>query len=167
MGRRGPGKLPLGLKLVRGTAKKKDRERREAHPPAEGMHLPKKLLTKDALVVARILKPSLVASGLLTAADSITFSLAVSHAAVALKALRELDEKGLTTLDERGLPRKHPLAQVARDQSESFRAYSRLFGLSPSARSEIDLGPLQPLSRRERLLGTYNEWDELLDGGRK
>ena len=93
MGRRGPGKLPLGLKLVRGTAKKKDRERREAHPPVEGMHLPKKLLTKDALVVARILKPSLVASGLLTAADSITFSLAVSHAAVALKALRELDER--------------------------------------------------------------------------
>jgi len=45
-------------------------------------------------------------------------------------------------VDERGLPRKHPLLQVLRDNSTAFRMYAAEFGLTPSSRSRLQIRPV-------------------------
>jgi P27 family predicted phage terminase small subunit len=164
MGRRGPGREPLELKLIKGTARGKDKRRRSPHPEGTGARLPKKLMTPEALKIASILRPVLVNCRLLTDADVVTFALACSHGGLALKAMKDLTEGGLTKPDERGLDRKNPLHQIARDHSESFKAYARMFGMSPSARSEIDF-PGMPRDRRELLLASDEEARRMLDDG--
>ncbi len=48
-----------------------------------------------------------------------------------------LDKEGLMTVDERGLPRKHPMIQVKRDAREALYRYLGTFGLTPGDRSRI------------------------------
>jgi P27 family predicted phage terminase small subunit len=50
-----------------------------------------------------------------------------------------LKDEGLTSEDERSLLRKHPIAQVLRDNSQMFKVFSSEFGLSPSSRANLDI----------------------------
>jgi len=75
----------------------------------------------------------------LTAVDGPAFAMTLLHYALAVEAAKRIDKEGITTVDERGLPRKHPLHQVLRDHSTSFRAYLAEFGLSPSSRVRLAL----------------------------
>jgi P27 family predicted phage terminase small subunit len=77
----------------------------------------------------------------ITEADGAAFDLMAVHYAVAKAALDAMiGDDGrlmLTSEDEEGVTRKHPLLQVLRDNSASFRMYSILFGLNPAARARL------------------------------
>ncbi len=61
------------------------------------------------------------------------------HYVTAQEVAEVIRKDGTMTTDERGLPRKHPLLQVLRENSQSFKAYAAEFGLTPSARARLNL----------------------------
>ena len=63
------------------------------------------------------------------------------HWALAAKAWQRIEGEGMVTTDERGLPRKHPLLQVWRDNSKAFREYAARFGLTPADRARVHVKP--------------------------
>lgn len=61
------------------------------------------------------------------------------HWALTMEAAEVLKKDGSTTIDERGLIRKHPANQIFRDNSLAFCRYASEFGLLPSSRSRIPI----------------------------
>jgi len=76
---------------------------------------------------------------LLTSLDGPAFSMLLLHWFLAVDAARRITAEGLVSKDERELPRKHPLGQVLRDNSQMFGKYATEFGLSPSTRGHLDI----------------------------
>jgi P27 family predicted phage terminase small subunit len=71
--------------------------------------------------------------------NDITSLLAMCAAyGYAVKAAKELNEKGITIMDERKIPRKNPAVQVWRDQIALFNALATNFGLTPAARAKLN-----------------------------
>jgi|WetSurMetagenome_2_1015567.scaffolds.fasta_scaffold636550_2 P27 family predicted phage terminase small subunit len=138
MGKRGPRPIPTSLKIVRGTARGKDKHRHEPTPRVISLRCPKDL-PEEAQRIFRRLSKVLIPLGLLTVADHETFELMCLHGGLARRAAIEMAKEGLTVKDERNLDRKSPLNQMLKEHSDAYRRYAALFGLSPSARSEIDL----------------------------
>lgn len=96
-------------------------------------------LSDEAKKKWKELLPQLEQLGLLTAIDRSALALLCSHYALAAAAAKTLETEGVTVVDERGLARKHPACQVLRDNSQSFARYMSEFGLSPSARTRLDV----------------------------
>ncbi len=138
MGKRGPGKTPTRMKVLRGTARREDLKRREPKPTQKA---PKcsDWLPKEAKKKWKELAPEMERLGLLTELDGMAFSMLLLHWYVAVEASRAMISEGISSEDERGLPRKHPLAQILRDNSAMFRAFCAEFGFSPSTRAGLDL----------------------------
>lgn len=135
-----PGHRPLNANAPKPTTRRVDRMPR-------GM-------SEGARRLWRQLSGDLVEIGLLTDADLPAFVLMAEHYGLARRALVEIAEAGLTTTDEAGLVRKHPLLQVWRDNSTAFRAYATEFGLTPSSRSRVKLPDVgEQMSLAEELFG--------------
>ncbi|MBO8169974.1 MAG: phage terminase small subunit P27 family [Thermoanaerobacteraceae bacterium] len=151
MGRPGKKPEPTKLKLIKGTEKRYINENEPRPQPIAPD--PPSWLPTEAKKAWKELAPELERLGLLTAIDGPAFTMLVLHWALAVQSYRQMktdknrarkeglpvDKYGLTTIDERKLPRKHPLLQVLRDNSAAFRQYMAEFGLSPSSRSRISL----------------------------
>ena len=137
MGRRGPKPLPTNIKLLHGTARKKDLQRNEPKPKPIAPKCPT-WLSPEAKRKWKELKPELERLGIFTNIDGLTFSLAMTHYALARDAAMILKQEGSMTVDERGLPRKHPANQILRDHSQAFKQYMAEFGLSPASRTRLD-----------------------------
>lgn len=76
---------------------------------------------------------------MLTIIDGSALTLLCFHYGLAVDAAKTLKEEGTTTVDERGLTRKHPACQILRDNSQAFKQYMQEFGLSPSSRARLDV----------------------------
>ena len=70
---------------------------------------------------------------ILTGVDTAAFRLMAEHYAFAVQAARELREGGSLTVEGREGPKKHPLLQALRDNSQMFKSYAVEFGMTPSA----------------------------------
>lgn len=139
MGRRGPKPIPTSLKVLQGTARPEDLRRNEPKPKPVAPDKPPTWLPREAKKKWKELAPELERIGLLTAVDGPAFAMLLLHWALAVDAAKTLKKEGITTVDERGLPRKHPLLQVLRDNSQAFKQYAAEFGLTPSARARLDM----------------------------
>ncbi len=165
MGKRGPKPTPTSLKLVRGTARGKDKRRNEPKPPCTGVPRCPKDFPPEAKSVFKRLAPILTAIGLLTSADVESFQFLCLHAGLARRAALEMFKAGLTDEDEHHVARKSPLNQLLKEHSEAYRKYAARFGLSPADRAEIDL-PEVYRNRRDRLLGQDNPLSKYIDHNR-
>lgn len=76
-------------------------------------------------------------AGITTQADEPAFRLMAMHYAFAIEAGATLAREGLMDEDERGLSRKHPMAQVWRDNSTMALKYMEQFGMTPSSRTRV------------------------------
>ena len=83
--------------------------------------------------------PKLERLGILTEVDGPAFAMMATHWAIAFDAARLIRDEGIVAVDENGAPRKHPMLQVLRDNSTAFRQYAAEFGLTPSARTRLDI----------------------------
>lgn len=138
MGRRGPRPKPTKLKVLSGTARPEDLRRNEPKPAPIAPKRPT-WLPDEAKKKWKELAPELEKLGLLTVVDGPAFAMMLEHWALAVEAAKVIKKEGTMTVDERGLPRKHPLAQVLRDHSAAFKGYMAEFGLSPASRTRLDL----------------------------
>jgi P27 family predicted phage terminase small subunit len=74
----------------------------------------------------------------LTGVDTAAFRLMAEHYAIAVQAVTELRDGGLTVEGKDGT-KKNPLAQVFKDNSIAFKAFAVEFGMTPSARVRLKL----------------------------
>lgn len=75
---------------------------------------------------------------MLTGVDTAAFRLMAEHYAIAVQAVTELRDGGLTVEGKDGT-KKNPLAQVFKDNSIAFKAFAVEFGMTPSARVRLKL----------------------------
>ncbi len=138
---RGRPPKPTALKRLEGNPGKRALP---DEPSAPALSKPPRVpsgLDKDAARFWRQAARALVEMRLLTAADVPAFEIMAKHWALAAKAWQRIEDEGMVTTDERGLPRKHPLLQVWRDNSKAFREYAARFGLTPADRARVHVKP--------------------------
>lgn len=138
MGKRGPKPLPTKIKVLQGTVRPEDLKRSQPKPTPIAPKCPS-WLPKETRRLWKELAPQLEELRLLTVLDGHTFAIMLMHLSFAIEAAKRIKAEGIVAEDERGLPRKHPLVQVLRDNSQAFKQYAAEFGLTPSARSRLDL----------------------------
>ena len=138
MGARGPSKKPTALKVVQGTATKKDAERNEPKPKT-GIPIAPEYLSESALKYWDVFIDGLKDTKMLTIVDGYALSMACIALDLMVEALDQIKLDGTTVLDERGLTRKHPAFQVLRDNTVMYHKWAGEFGLTPAARAKITL----------------------------
>lgn len=149
---------PTRVKELEGNPGHRAINRAEPKPDvAEPRALPYGV-TKTARGFHKRYAPLLVRLGILTEADEAAFNLMSLHYGLAIDAARELREAGLT-VDGRDGPKKHPLAQVFRDNSSSFRQYAGEFGMTPSARSRLSVEDAEQMSLADILFASVTAGD--------
>jgi P27 family predicted phage terminase small subunit len=140
MGIRGPAPAPTAIKLLRGT--RKDRiNLNQPQPPARVPPCPG-WLSPEAKRLWRKIAPQLQAHRLLTEWDRESFAAYCEAAVQHQKACAIVAQGGILLKGYRGQLIKNPALQVARDTAQTMRGFAREFGLTPSARSSIDVGPI-------------------------
>lgn len=147
MGARGPRPQPTAVRDLHGNPGKRTPAGDEPRPEPAAPKLPRGL-PREARAFWRRYAERLAQIGLLTEVDVAAFTMMALHWQVCQDAMREMGKAGgggglleLTTTDEDGLERKHPLLQVLRDNSGAFLRYAAHFGMSPSARAGMRVEP--------------------------
>lgn len=162
---RGRKPKPTAKKKLQGNPGKRALNKREPRPASTAdakPRLPHALgAGLDGVVVEKVCGafndqylPQLQTIGVYTDADQAAFELMAMHYALAWTAAEVVQRDGLMILGVKG-EKKHPLLQVVRENSMAFRAYAAEFGMTPSARSRLEVGgeeELDPLE--EELFGT-------------
>jgi len=83
--------------------------------------------------------PQLIELGLLTELDVVTFEMLCVMYQRTMQSRDELEKEGTTTVDERGLQRKHPLWQIYRESMNQFVLLCGDFGLQPTKRLQLNI----------------------------
>lgn len=164
MGLRGPRPQPTAVRELRGDPGKRGRPAGEEPRPEPAAPKMPRGLPREARAFWRRYAEGLARLGLLTEVDAPAFQMMAMHWQVCQDAMRELAGKGtaaggvleMTTEDEDGLERKHPLLQVLRDNSSAFLRYAAHFGMSPSARAGMRVEPPTVADPYEVFLGRKN-----------
>lgn len=108
--------------------------------------------------------PQLKALELLTDLDMAAFELMSVHYATAWAAASIVERDGLLLIDKFGQAHKHPALQVMRDNSAQFRAFAAEFGMTPSARSRIQMPlPDEPSQLEMELFGEGTQVKNVAD----
>lgn len=136
---RGRKPTPTAAKKLAGNPGKRSLPVNEPRPSEAMPSMPRGRLSDEAKRFWRGNCEALHEAGLLTAVDGAAYALMATHYALALEAAQVVDEEGISTEDERGLTRKHPLLAVWKQNSEAFLKFAREFGMTPSARAGIRL----------------------------
>lgn len=137
MSTRGRKAKPTRQKEIQGNPGKRALNKLEPKPESEvkrprGLKgLPDKFWREHA--------PELERVGILTGVDSAAFRMMAEAYAFAIEAAGELRETGFVVEGADGTPKKHPLAQVWRDNAQLFRQYAAEFGMTPSARTRLQV----------------------------
>lgn len=146
MATRGPKPTPTHLKLVKGNPGKRTLNKREARPPpAEPM--PPAWLSDDAKVEWGRQMGALMRCGLMTEIDRAAFAAycqAYGRWAQAERAITKMGEKDLLTgalmiKTSNGNAVQNPLVGTANRSMELMLRAAAEFGMTPSARSRIDV----------------------------
>lgn len=165
MGLRGPQPQPTAVRELRGDPGKRGRPAGEEPRPEPAAPKMPRGLPREARAFWRRYADGLAKLGLLTEVDTPAFTLMAMHWQVCQDAMRSMAVEGkapaggaleLTTEDEDGLERKHPLLQVLRDNSSAFLRYAAHFGMSPSARAGMRVEPPAVVDPYEVFLGRKN-----------
>ncbi|MEA4876819.1 MAG: phage terminase small subunit P27 family [Aminobacterium sp.] len=149
MGVRGPKPAPAKIKALKGKSHKKKRETLYIEP-SSGLSLPKDLPEKVRVRAQEVLD-ILSEKRILTPCDLAAFARYCEHLELAHEAKETLDTDGLIVRDERGLARKHPAAQIFRDNSLAALRFEEQFGLTPSSRERLS----SPEDRKDDEYGVF------------
>lgn len=152
MGERGPRPRPVPLKVLQGE--RPDRMPRtpadapvSAEPP-----LPPDYLSPRAVDVWNRLAPSLHRTSLLTEWDIEFFAVGCEAYSKWRRATELVNSTDVLIRGYRGSLVRNPASQVARENADIVLRWAREFGLTPSARSGIDLGEADDDDALKRLL---------------
>ena len=145
---RGRKPTPTALKVLQGNPGKRPLNRREPKPPPTAPGCPT-WLSIEAKAEWRRVVPVLDQLGMLTKVDRAALATYCEEWATFVYAQRLVHEHGITikvhestSLDGQTLyfrPTKNPALQVARDAADKVRQFASEFGLTPSARTRLEI----------------------------
>ena len=136
MGKRGPGKEPTHLKVVKGTASPDD-EAREPTPLPDRLALPDDIDDPEVQAVWEYTVRQLEGMGMAYASDRDAL-VAYCEAVVLHRKASLAMKNGLLLRTQRGNAfMRNPMIAVQRDAASTLRAFAREFGLTPSARADF------------------------------
>jgi P27 family predicted phage terminase small subunit len=147
---RGRKPKPTAKKRLEGNPGKRQINKREPKPKAAAKTLPDRPIelmnVQDGQAIDAMIKrfteiyfQQLQKLEILTDIDHAAFELMSVHYALAWVATAVVQREGLQKLSVMGGYKKHPLLQVVRENSMAFRGYAAEFGMTPSARSRIQV----------------------------
>ncbi|MBK8434500.1 MAG: phage terminase small subunit P27 family [Chloroflexi bacterium] len=155
MSTKGRKPTPTKVKELRGNPGNRPLNKREPKPttaakiPRGLKGLPRQFWREHAEELARL--------EILTGVDGPAFRLMAEAYGFAVEAAQELRETGFT-VEGRDGPKKHPLAQVFRDQAQLFKSFAAEFGMTPSARARLQLPEeAEQLSLADMLMAAAQE----------
>ncbi len=148
MGRRGPPPIPTKMKVLAGNPGKRRLNKKEPKPPKNTPRCPA-WLSSDAKAAWRRLVPQLERMGVLTVVDRDALVAYVQTYARWKRAEEWLDKHGevYPLRDEQGRVRcmqQFPQVAIARNLAQLLKSYQQEFGLTPSARTRIEVNPSVP-----------------------
>ena len=143
---------PTALKRLRGTYRP-DRAHSEPQPASTRPQCPR-WLTGDARRAWRRLAPVLHRSGLLTQADRNALARYCQLWSRYLSAEQHLQEHGSIHKLPSGYVAQSPYVSISAKLAALLSRLESDFGMSPSARTRIDVAPpREPLNELEQLIG--------------
>jgi P27 family predicted phage terminase small subunit len=152
MGKRGPRGKPTNLRVLHGD--RKDRINTNEPIPDAGVPQPPYVLPDDVQEVWDYTVAQLRVMRCVTMADRDVLICYCEAVVTHRKASAGLAKTGVLIRTRRGdAYMRNPLLQVQRDAAATIRGFAQEFGLTPSARSEINMGGGAPSGLgAERLL---------------
>jgi P27 family predicted phage terminase small subunit len=129
---------PTRLKVLRGNPGKRPLTRREARPQPHPVEPPERL-SRGGLEHWRELAPTLIRLGLLSEVDGEAFVLLCNTLAELNEARANLKIYGTVLTTKHGMMFLSPHYKVAREAAALACKLFAEFGLTPSARSRIDV----------------------------
>lgn len=153
---RGRKPLPTVTKELRGNPGRRPLNDKEPQFRPASERVPRNLSPLGAYFWRKYVC-ALIGKGVATEVDEPALILMAEHWSLARQALTEIAAAGLVTVDEVGLPRKHPLLQAWRDNSAAFRGYASEFGMTASSRSKVRIEPEDQLSMADELFNVVRE----------
>lgn len=151
MGKRGPAPAPTKLKVIQGTRSSRVNHNEPKPPHTVEFPPAPEWLSEGATEVWNHLVPALHAKGLFTDWDSVAFPVFCEAVIHHREACRTVDGSALLVKGDRGFV-KNPALQIVRDCAQTIRAFAQEYGLTPSARSGIELPPAAEYDEARRLL---------------
>jgi P27 family predicted phage terminase small subunit len=144
---------PTAKKKLEGNPGKRKLNRREPKPRMSADITPAQLDAGMRSFADHYL-PLLKEMAIFTDADLAAFELMSVHYATAWRAAEIVQTQGIIVKDKFNQMHKHPALQILRDNSALFKAYAAEFGLTPSARSRIQIPlPAEPDQLEMELFG--------------
>lgn len=154
---RGRKPKPTAQKKLAGNPGKRRLNRREPQPRMSADSKPT-LINAIGAAFRNCYWDTLHEMQILTDADIAAFEMMAVHYAFAFRAAQLVEREGLTIRDQFGQMHKHPAMQILRDNSALFKAYAAEFGMTPSARSRIQMPlPNEPSQLEMELFGAETE----------
>jgi len=151
VGKRGPKKQPVEMKLLKGTFRP-DRDREGPKPAPVSLKCPSWLPTKAKRRWAE-LAPKLEKLGLLREIDGDEFARYCLYTIRQREAEEDIKKRGLLVPGAvPGTMVKNPAVQIARDYATLASRLADKFGLNPSARNGLSVGEDEEDDPMEALL---------------
>lgn len=152
----GPPPKPTALKVLEGQ--KYGLNKHEPKPKKHIGEQPPEWLNGIARIEWLRMKPQLEELGLLTDVDATAFEAYCDSYATLVECRIQLELDGLTVESETGVVKSHPLLAVKSQAAASVRHFCQEFGLTPSARTRMEVKPLteekdSPDNKMAKLLG--------------
>ncbi|MFI5259494.1 MAG: phage terminase small subunit P27 family [Candidatus Limnocylindrales bacterium] len=139
MGRSGPPKMPTALRILHGETRPSELNRRE--PRAVGRPVMPADLSPEAARAWRKVMRGLGPSGIIKSPDGFVLRLFAESWERYLEAAKVLRESGPLIVDRHhgGQVTKNPIVQVVKDSAWLVRALARELGLTPAARTSLEV----------------------------
>ena len=154
----GRSRVPERLKRLKGTMRP-DRARAGSPSKVIKARCPRGL-SPAARRIWRALVPDMAARGVLVPSDLAAAMLLCTHLALALEAAQVVQAQGVLVPDpdhpgaEGTVPmRKNPALTVLAQQSDLYRRYCSLFGLTPLDRERLAVPEPEPVDELTEFLG--------------
>lgn len=141
MGKRGPGREPTKLKLLKGNPGKRALPKYEPQPPQLDTFAPPPTLSDAARPIWERNAPVLVTLGILTVSDVDAFAVLCEAIAEHERATREIATGGYTVTSDKGNVLQSPWVGIRHRAADVIAKYASRFGMTPSDRASLDVKP--------------------------
>lgn len=156
MGRRGPAPEPTALKRLKGNPGKRPLNDSEPRPAATLPRCPSHLQGEARAEWKRVAK-ALHQSGLLTQVDRAALAIYCQAWARWIKAEAQVARHGEVVKSAAGNVMQNPYLSIANRAMKQVQSMARELGMTPSARSQIKVQPLDEPSLADLLFEAVGE----------
>lgn len=149
---RGPKPKPDVIRVLEGNPGKRPIRDNVGLPPSENLK-PPSFLPADAKNEWKRVVHKLAGVGLLTDLDLSALAAYCQSYATWLEAIKRIKELGMIVKSPNGYPMPNPYIKIQRDAQSEMLSWLREFGMTPSARTRVDIvTPDEEVDEIEELL---------------